>query len=176
MVESESELLLWISRAGMSCYSCTLIPKNQGPVFLCAVAHLVFLKLLSLPLCSVSKSPVRRWRVLGGLEPWLMLITCHLPTSASRLPVPLFLAPRALPTSLSLPLPTACYAFKPGMGLGVSLGRVVLGTQSPWCLRKEQSSDLPSPGRQHSGVFSGRRIGAPPIPSSGTSHPLTQVP
>ena len=53
------------------------------------------------------------------------------------------------------PYPLLAVAFKPGMGLGVSPGRVVLGTQSPWCLRKEQSSDLPNLGRQHSGVFSG---------------------
>lgn len=107
---------------GMSCDSCTLIPENQGPVFLCAGAHLMFLKLLSLPLCSLSKVQWGGGEYTGGLGALAYAQSCHLPTSASRFPVPLFLAPQALPTSLSLPLPTACCCLQARYGAGCEPG------------------------------------------------------
>ena len=67
MVESESELVLWTSGAGYELWQLYIVPENQGPVFLCAGAHLMFLKLLSLPLCSLSKVQWGGGEYTGGL-------------------------------------------------------------------------------------------------------------
>ena len=120
---------------GVSCHSCPLTPESQGPVFLCAVAHRMLFKLLSWTLCSLSNVQWGDGACAGGLEPWLMR------SPATSLPLLLgYLFPfswylRLCQPPYPCPYPPLAVAANPCMGLGVSVGRVVPGTRSPWCLR-----------------------------------------
>ena len=129
-VGRESELV-WASGAGCELSQLSVDPWESGPcVSLCSRPPDA-LQAFVLDFVFSKQRPGRQWSVSwGGAGALADAQSCHLPTSASPLPVPLFLVPQALPASLSLPLPTPCCCLQPLYGAGCERGRVVPGTVS----------------------------------------------